>query len=51
MKKVDAQIEWAHARSGADRVGRLSVDALAEHPERIESVIGEIARHKSVLHG
>ena len=51
IDKVDAQIEWAHARSGADRVGRLSVDALAEHPERIESVIGEIARHKSVLHG
>ena len=51
IDKVDAQIEWAHARSGGDRVGRLAVDALSEHPERIESVIGEIARHKSVLYG
>jgi hypothetical protein len=51
VDKLGAQIAWAHARSGGDRVGRLAVDDLSEHPERIEAVIGEIARHRSVLYG
>jgi hypothetical protein len=43
--------EWAHSRSGGDRVGRFRIDDLLAHPDRIETVIGDIVRHKSVLYG
>ncbi len=50
-ERVEASVEWAHARPAGDRAARLRVDALVEHPERLDAVIGEIARHKSVLYG
>jgi len=43
--------EWTVAMPGGDRVGRLRIDDLGEHPERIEALIGEIVRHKSILYG
>ncbi len=49
--RIDADLAWVHARNGGDRSGRLAIDDLSEHPERVEAVIGEIARHKSVLYG
>jgi hypothetical protein len=42
---------WAHARSSADRVGRVWIDERAHHPERLDALIGEIVRRRSVLHG
>jgi hypothetical protein len=42
---------WAHARSSADRVGRVWIDERARHPERLDALIGEIVRRRSVLHG
>ncbi|MEE8313198.1 MAG: hypothetical protein V3R91_02660 [Myxococcota bacterium] len=49
--RVGAQVAWAHAKQGGDRVGRIEVDELAGHPERIDTLIGEIVRNRSVLHG
>jgi hypothetical protein len=42
---------WAHARASADRVGRVWIDDRAHHPERLDLLIGEIVRRRSVLHG
>jgi hypothetical protein len=42
---------WAHARSSADRVGRVWIEERARHPERLDALIGEIVRRRSVLHG
>jgi len=42
---------WTVAMPGADRVGRLRIDDLGAHPERMEALIGEIVRHKSILYG
>jgi hypothetical protein len=38
-------------KSGGDRIGRARVEGLPEHPERMEALIGEIVRHRSVLYG
>ena len=50
-ERVDASVEWAHSRPAGDRAARLMVDSLPEHPERLDAVIGEIVKHKSVLYG
>ncbi len=42
---------WAHSRISGDRVGRVWVDDRSEHPERLEAVISEIVRQRSVLYG
>ena len=38
-------------KSGGDRIGRARLEGLPEHPERMEALIGEIVRHRSVLYG
>ena len=50
-ERVDASVDWAHARPAGDRGGRLLVDGLPENPERVDAVILEIVKHKSVLYG
>jgi hypothetical protein len=42
---------WIQPKVGGDRVGRARVEGLPEHPERMEALIGEIVRHRSVLYG
>jgi len=51
LEQLDGKIPWLHARPVGDRAGRVEVDDLAQHPERIDALIGEIVRHKSVLYG
>ena len=48
---LDSHVAWAHAKPGGDRAGRFEVDELSTHPERIEALIGEIVRNKSILYG
>ncbi len=48
---VGAQVAWAHPRQGGDRVGRIEVDELQGNPERIDTLIVEMVRNRSVLHG
>jgi hypothetical protein len=40
-----------HSTPGGDRVGRLRVEDRGEHPERMETLIGDIVRRKSILYG
>lgn len=49
--QVGDRIPWAHVKPGGDRVGRIVVDDLESHPERVDSLISEIARNRSVLYG
>ncbi len=42
---------WMHSTPGGDRVGRLRVEGMGEHPERMETLIGDIVRQKSILYG
>jgi hypothetical protein len=54
MGLVDAlasRHEWMHSTPGGDRVGRLRVEDRGEHPERMETLIGDIVRQKSILYG
>jgi hypothetical protein len=51
VESLGATHPWAHARPSADRVGRIWIEERAAHPERLEALIGEIVRHRSVLHG
>ncbi len=44
-------LAWAEVRPSGDRSAPLLVEDLARHPERLDLLIGEIARNKSVLHG
>ena len=48
---VGAHVPWAQSRSGGDRMGRIRVAELDRHPERIETLIGEIVRNRSILYG
>jgi len=48
---VGGQQPWVTPKSGGDRIGRARIDGLPEHPERMEALIGEIVRHRSVLYG
>lgn len=51
VEKLEERMSWAHARPAGDRLGRFFVDLLDQHPERLEAVIGEIARNRSALYG
>jgi hypothetical protein len=51
VERLEGRLPWAHVRPGGDRIGRLEIDDLDGHPERLESVVGEIVRNKSVLYG
>ncbi len=51
LDAVGGQQPWVMPKSGGDRIGRARVDGLPEHPERMEALIGEIVRHRSVLYG
>jgi hypothetical protein len=51
VERLEGRLPWAHARPGGDRIGRLEIDELDRHPERLESLVGEIVRNKSVLYG
>jgi hypothetical protein len=44
-------LPWVELRPSGDRKASLLIDDLPRHPERLEQLIGEIARHKSLLHG
>jgi len=48
---VTKRVPWAESTAGGDRTGRLRIEHLNEHPERIEAVIGEIVKHRSILYG
>jgi hypothetical protein len=51
VEHISTHMPWARVRPGGDRAGRFSIEELAQHPERLEAVIGEIVRHKSILYG
>jgi hypothetical protein len=51
VERLEGRLAWAHARPGGDRIGRIQIDDLEDHPERFEGLIGEIVRNKSVLYG
>ena len=51
VDQLGDRVPWLRARSGGDRVGRLLVEDLPRHPERLDLLIGEIVRNKSVLYG
>ncbi len=51
VERLEGRLSFAHARPGGDRIGRLEIEDLDAHPERFESVVGEIVRNKSVLYG
>ncbi|MCE2392120.1 MAG: hypothetical protein J4G09_11650 [Proteobacteria bacterium] len=48
---VDACLSWTHALPGGDRLGRLRIEDRADHPDRIQRVVREIVRQRSVLYG
>ena len=48
---VGARVPWAQVKPGGDRLGRIRVAELDSHPERIETLIGEIVRNRSILYG
>ena len=48
---VGGRVSWAEAQLGGDRMGRIRVAELDRHPERIEALIGEIVRNRSILYG
>ena len=48
---VSARLPWAHTVAGGDRMGRLRIEDLPEHQERIESIIGEVVKHRAILYG
>jgi hypothetical protein len=50
-EQVGQTLPWVRTKSGGDRMGRLQIDGLAEHPERLDAVISEIAKRRSVLYG
>ena len=51
LDAVGGQQPWVTPKSGGDRIGRARIEGLPEHPERMEALIGEIVRHRSVLYG
>jgi hypothetical protein len=51
LDAVGNQQPWVMPKSGGDRIGRARIEGLPEHPERMEALIGEIVRHRSVLYG
>ncbi len=48
--QADCQKE-VEARPSGDRAVRLLIEDLQRHPERLDLLVSEIARHKSVLYG
>jgi hypothetical protein len=51
VDQLGARLAWLQPRSGGDRVGRMQVEDLPRHPERLDMLIGEIVRNKSILYG
>ncbi len=51
VEEVGSQVSWADALQSGDRVAHLRIHDLATHPERVEAVVAEIVRHKSILYG
>ncbi len=45
------RLSWVEPRPSGDRAARLLIEDLPRHPERLELLVSEIARHKSVLYG
>lgn len=43
------KLEWAEPRADADHVARFRVRGLAENPERMDELIGEIAMGRTLL--
>lgn len=50
-EQVAQALPWVRAMSGGDRLGRLRIEGLGEQPARLDAVISEIAKHRSVLYG
>lgn len=50
-EQLAARLSWVEPRPGGDRALRVAVDDLSRHPERLEVLISEIARSKSILYG
>jgi len=51
LDAVGHELSFVRPKTGGDRVGRARLAELAEHPERIEELIGGIVRHRSILYG
>lgn len=51
VEQLGDRLPWLEAKTGGDRVGRVLVEDLPRHPERIDMLIGEIVRSKSILYG
>jgi hypothetical protein len=45
------RLSWVEPRPSGDRAARLLIEDLPRHPERLDLLVSEIARHKSVLYG
>jgi len=43
------KLDWVESYSDEDHVARFRVRSLAEHPERLDEVVGEIAMGRSIL--
>ncbi len=48
---LGAKHDWADALSDEDHVARVRIQRFAEHPERLEELIGDIAMGRSILEG
>ena len=48
---LDACLSWTHALRGGDRLGRLRIEDRSQNPDRMERVVREIVRQRSILYG
>ena len=46
-----SRLPWVELRPSGDRSARLVIEDLPRHPERLDLLVSEIARHKSMLYG
>ncbi len=51
VEQMSSALPWAAPKSGGDRIGRVQIEDFDAHPERMEAVIGEIVRNRSMLYG
>jgi hypothetical protein len=51
VEHVVGAMHWVEESPGGDRAGRVRVDELPLHPERLEALVGEIVRNRSILYG
>jgi hypothetical protein len=51
VEHVSEQVPWAENAQGGTRAGYLRIQDLSQHPERIEALVGQIVRNRSILYG